>query len=475
MSRAQRFWGRSKHAIGGLCGISHGASGVALALLELGRYVNHHYWSEVAEQAIAYERFRFDADRLTWRDLRKSVATDESYRDQKAAYERGDVSFFVDSFESDSWCNGAGGIGLTRLRAFEELGVSSYREEATVALKRTRGVLADPQRSPTLCHGGGGLAELLLESWRVLGDVSDLELAQSYSLETSRERYLRGGYKSGARSDDDDQEDANLFTGNAGIGYMYLRVLDPVHTPSILAFRIPRRSCSAVAFIAPAMPALPGIVLSRLFPRTLWVVRHVGAKVLSARLEDWRSLPPDSLPHAFDTFIQELAPGLPGADRDRLCDLWALEHAKACLDNEIVSFSLLHMKSLVLGERVPDLLSHLLDVQLLLDPMVVLHETQWDWVTVDDDHWHHILESEPQTQHVILCPRWQHVMEESLSAFAHAVLLAFRHPCRVEDAVAVIAAEMALDNAAEQAILKDAIVAQVIEAVSAGLLSGVGG
>jgi len=140
-----------------LCGLAHGASGVAWALAEAAAV-----WPslapealELAGEALAWEASWSDPARGGWPDLRE-----------------GDVTW------PDLWCHGAAGAGAVRLRLLElaaagldpPWSLDTTRAEAEMAAQRCGGAMNHAaQRAQahgadavvagwTLCHGAGGPA-----------------------------------------------------------------------------------------------------------------------------------------------------------------------------------------------------------------------------------------------------------------------------------------------------------------------------
>ncbi len=201
-SRSEQGW--SWKTIGGsqnLTGFSHGASGIAWALLELHRVTGEDRFREAALEAFRYERSCFNEAEQNWPDFRET-----------------EVSYPV------HWCHGATGIGLCRLRAWQILGCANLLEEARAALAtvvRHSGSLANF----SLCHGQAGNADVLICG-------SELRAAEAIAQE-GLERYERRGIPwpcglPGA------QETPGLMLGLAGIGYFYLRLADRERVRSVL-------------------------------------------------------------------------------------------------------------------------------------------------------------------------------------------------------------------------------------------------
>lgn len=214
-----------------LCGLGHGASGIALALLELEAALEDARFGDAARSEIAYERSWFSRDQGNWPDLREL---------DRAKLEAGGRPGYP-----VYWCHGAAGIGLVRLRAFERTGDESWLAEAAAAIDTASATMLRlvtlPDGSPTgidlsLCHGVGSVAELHLAAAETTGDEEHLIHARRLV------RLAIGGRDAG-----DDQlrlpdevpcgvpgggETAGLMVGLAGIGALLLRLEDPASIPS---------------------------------------------------------------------------------------------------------------------------------------------------------------------------------------------------------------------------------------------------
>jgi hypothetical protein len=219
-------WG-SKGSKGSLhlTGMSHGASGVAYALLGLFEATRERRFLCAAEGAFSYERQWFYPDQANWADLR-AVAPRNKRRLLTLPY-------------ATYWCHGAPGIALTRLRSCEILNKDSFKGEALIALETTRQMVQETIHSGacnfSVCHGLAGNGEILMEGERVLG--ADFSIGQEMAREVGSagknmygfnpDRWpcgLGGGMTPG------------LMCGLSGIGYFYLRLHNPA-VPSIVMMR----------------------------------------------------------------------------------------------------------------------------------------------------------------------------------------------------------------------------------------------
>ena len=157
-----------------LCGLAHGASGIAFAVAEAGacRPELAPAARRLAGGALAWERAWFDPIRGSWPDLRSDSLSYPAW-----------------------WCHGAAGIGLVRLRLLSlqrvgvDLGLSepALLAEASAAIRAgsaelARAVAAGGHSAGlTLCHGAGGSLELLLRAAEVLGVDEHRRLAVRFA------------------------------------------------------------------------------------------------------------------------------------------------------------------------------------------------------------------------------------------------------------------------------------------------------
>jgi class II lanthipeptide synthase len=217
-----------------LTGLSHGAAGIGFALLELFIVTGESKYRRGADLAFAYERYWFDARAGNWPDFRE-----ESSRDKRSKQTHSGMV---------AWCHGAPGIALSRLRAYEISGEEVYKSEALIALRTTYDAVDAALHSGvgnySLCHGLLGNAEVLLWGCQVLGD--EFSQGMTLSLRVAKfgvESYGApgGSWPCGTHVG----ETPSLMVGLAGIGYFYLRMLDP-RIPSILLLRWARQSSLSI-------------------------------------------------------------------------------------------------------------------------------------------------------------------------------------------------------------------------------------
>ncbi|MEC4895937.1 MAG: type 2 lanthipeptide synthetase LanM family protein [Oscillatoria sp. PMC 1051.18] len=193
-----------------LTGFSHGAAGIAYALLRLYAKTGISAYLAAAREGIAYETHLFTPSAQNWPDLR--IVTKPPH-------------FAV------RWCHGATGIGLGRLGGLAIEASEAIYQDIEVSLQTTlnyglRGV-------DHLCCGNFGRLELLLVAGQKL---SRPELVETALLQANnriwRSRHT-GGYQLFGNLPQT-TFNPGFFQGTAGIGYELLRLAYPEILPSVL-------------------------------------------------------------------------------------------------------------------------------------------------------------------------------------------------------------------------------------------------
>jgi type 2 lantibiotic biosynthesis protein LanM len=198
-----------------LTGISHGNSGFAWILAEIFRASGDDRFRLASEQAIAYETAVFEPRVRNWPDFR-------------ALKGRGDKG---PNFAA-AWCNGAGGIGLARLRLAATLDRESMEREAEIALDTM--VKQGFGDSHCLCHGDIGNLDILLEAATTLGGRWQGEFERLKGLVLAGAE--RVGWRCGVPRA---FETPGLMEGLSGIAYGLMRQADPDLSPSVLLLDLP--------------------------------------------------------------------------------------------------------------------------------------------------------------------------------------------------------------------------------------------
>ncbi len=213
-----------------LTGYSHGNAGIALALLELYVHTQNTQYYTGAMYGFNYERMTFNASVQNWPDLRdmnmgQGTPTTPTY--------------------GHSWCHGAPGIAMSRLRAWELTGDNSFRQEAEIALSTTyKNVYTQLTQNHdsanfSLCHGIAGNCDILLYGAQRLSQNLYSQIAQQ-AADFGIEKHDKTGlnWLSGVHDPTGQTkgmgETPGFMLGIAGTGYFYLRLAFPDEVESKL-------------------------------------------------------------------------------------------------------------------------------------------------------------------------------------------------------------------------------------------------
>ncbi len=191
-----------------LAGFSHGAAGMAWALVRMAELTGDARYRRTALAAIRYERTLFVPDEGNYYDLRPELLAGK------------DAQFSL------AWCHGAPGVGLARAAQLPLLDARA-RQEVRITAEVTARALG---RGHSLCHGDLGNLELVHRAAEVLEDPElgrRAEAGVSAVVEhATRERWLCGVPLA--------VETPGLMVGLAGMGYQLLRFAHPGRVPSVL-------------------------------------------------------------------------------------------------------------------------------------------------------------------------------------------------------------------------------------------------
>ncbi len=270
-------WGFHRKNVNSLCGMSHGASGIAYCLLEIGRYFKKDAYLWLAEQGMAYEEQFYNASINNWKDLRLPLNEE---RAMEALVHDPDYLINGNGLDLNHWTHGAAGIGLVRWKAFDLLKKEKFRREAELAIQKTirTDILEGTNENYIYTQGKAGNAELFLEAYCVTQNEEYLNYATIVAQELVN--YFQENGKLPRHNQVKDREDPiELFLGSTGLAYFLLRYLDPYKTDSILAPVLPDRVCTEdlepYQMLRADVPALRKIIYGKYFARTLTCLQGV--------------------------------------------------------------------------------------------------------------------------------------------------------------------------------------------------------
>ncbi|MGE5606305.1 MAG: type 2 lanthipeptide synthetase LanM family protein [Bacteroidota bacterium] len=203
-----RAWGAEGHYL--LTGISHGAAGIAYALIKLHKFSGDARFLDAGLEAIRYERSVFVAEKNNWPDYR-------------GKYDPENPRVW------NSWCNGAPGIGLARVGVYKIRPDDQVLNEIKIALETTKKFPIE--YIDHLCCGNMGRVETILAAGMLMNDEQLLKEAARRTAEVIAVAKKRGRY--GLNWKEGPYNPA-FFQGATGIGYEFLRVADPESLSSVL-------------------------------------------------------------------------------------------------------------------------------------------------------------------------------------------------------------------------------------------------
>ena len=180
-----------------LTGMSHGASGFALALYSLYNLIPKKKYYECLRDCFNYEDNFFDKKKNNWLDLRG-----------------------FDNLNPNQWCHGAVGIGFSRLSMIKikrkKLLINDLEKAINSSLN------AWPNIKDTICCGKMSTILFLYDYSKFTKNNEIKNLAIDYLYSTIKLSKINKGYNLGAKY----YYNPGLFLGLSGIGYVILNFLD---------------------------------------------------------------------------------------------------------------------------------------------------------------------------------------------------------------------------------------------------------
>jgi hypothetical protein len=233
-------WGENTISMDGLCGFSHGASGIAYVLMQVGNYFHDEELIWLAEQGLLYEMQYYVPEKASWMDLRTPTSGIDPNTPNIMNWDK--ALFTQYSNDYNTWAHGAVGCAISRLYAYEITGKEIYRSLVDAVIQRCIYDVDNHQKKNFILFSGyGGIADILLYAGRVL-QRQDLETV----ITTIAKRTINRDHRQWGVNK---KNDMGLLTGSSGIGYMYLQILQNTASSdyskqqdSILYPRLPENS-----------------------------------------------------------------------------------------------------------------------------------------------------------------------------------------------------------------------------------------
>ncbi|MGF1574519.1 MAG: type 2 lanthipeptide synthetase LanM family protein, partial [Cyanophyceae cyanobacterium] len=192
-------------------GISHGAGGIAYALLKLGSLSGDERFHAVAQEALTFET---------------SLMCDGNWYDYEPNLSEAQQPPLL-----TTWCHGAPGIGLARLGSLPHLDSPQLQADIERARQTTQGIPLQP--NDTLCCGNLGRIDFLLTLAQTTHNLELHKHCQHQVAAIVQRAHQTGGYQlfpdiKGSLGN------PGFFQGMSGVGYELLRMAHPEKFPSVL-------------------------------------------------------------------------------------------------------------------------------------------------------------------------------------------------------------------------------------------------
>ncbi|WP_147126016.1 type 2 lanthipeptide synthetase LanM family protein [Shimia ponticola] len=207
-----------------LTGLSHGFSGIILAMARLNDIDPDNRWGAVAHAAMLRENADFVPSAQNWIDWRYANLDPDTWDDPS------NFQYF--------WCNGGAGIALARLAMQTETADDRVTDDLKAAAAGT--LAGGIGHNHSLCHGDLGNADILAQIARALKDPAlkdQAERVYARAVHTILDGHVFGGASRLATPPD-------LMTGLSGVGWGILRHMAPERVPDVMTLSPPRRRLS---------------------------------------------------------------------------------------------------------------------------------------------------------------------------------------------------------------------------------------
>ncbi|MCT2564032.1 lanthionine synthetase LanC family protein [Chryseobacterium herbae] len=359
-------WGNNLLSMDSLCGFSHGNSGIAFCLLQLGKYFNNEEFIWLAKQAFHYEDLYYNPSQNNWMDLR----WEESKNHLPDLFDWNKNTFLQEDFDLNAWAHGACGIGNARIRAFTITADPVYKEDCKKVFERCKhDIRTRSKRNHILFSGYGGLSDFLLQYNEVFDYKEASELATEIVLEGLQKSRLHNHSEWGIQN----SEDLGLMTGTAGIGLSVLAIIKGKSLNSILHPELPVNETKNNTVLKNFK--LKKAFFERFYPKTL--------EILKAFVPLNESLHHSQTIEEFGNNLTNIIGRLPEEDIIYISDIHQLETKQINIRKRQKGALCFQTRLMILKEELAEFLKNdeteLPKKRFVHNPFIDVHETQWNW------------------------------------------------------------------------------------------------
>lgn len=334
-------WDTHKHSYDSLTGFSHGASGIAFALLQTGYYFNAPGLQYLAKQALQYEMQYSDDATGNYMDLRVGAERMKTISNQhQQRLHNWPLHLFQPTMTGlSSWAHGAAGCAVSRLFAYELTHEQAYAQQARRALDYSWSYyLRQQQIDYSLCSGYGGIAAVFEQASKILRDPMWHTKALQIAMAAISYHGKQHTYNSKIPKHITDH---GLFSGLAGVGYWLLGCLQNFDTDDVLhpALEPSRTPCDRAIRIREnySIGRVNRNILNRYYPVTIQQIALHDEEQVN-KLFDEEELTVDRLDNSIQSYATAGSPMLYATyERERqVAGLWKqhtgfLQYRQRCL------------------------------------------------------------------------------------------------------------------------------------------------
>lgn len=233
------YWDYSWNQVKGLCGMSHGVSGIAHAIQTAAYLFEAPGLDFACRSALAYEDSFYNEKRINWPDFRVGVYGNKYLLDHIANFRKKNIQLLLNGHDTKVWCHGSPGIAAVRLKHARYFHTQRYNKTLDDIFEDLASQIA-VSKTLSYCHGLCGIADFLIDysidtEKTSIERVRELVLREYFSL-ANREKVRRLSGFIGSPL-----EDSSLMNGLAGFGHFLLRCCEPGKVTSFLAISPSKR------------------------------------------------------------------------------------------------------------------------------------------------------------------------------------------------------------------------------------------
>jgi hypothetical protein len=411
-------WGNNTLSVDSLCGFSHGNSGIAFCLLQLGKYFDNNEFIWLAEKAFNYEDTYYDLLKNNWLDLR----WEDSKNRLPNLFDWNKNTFLSEDFDINAWAHGASGIGTSRISALAITDNAMYEKDCKKIFKRCKNdIVTRSKRNHILFSGYGGLSDFLLQYHEMFNDKEALELATEITLEGLNKSREHGHSSWGIQN----SEDLGLMTGTAGIGLSLLMLIKGKTFNSILHPELPV-TCEKRENTILKNFKIKKIFFDRYYPKTLAILETLVK--LDGSIYDSQTI------EEFGNNLLNIIKSIPEKHVAYISDIHQLETFKINIQKKHKGVLCFQTRLIMLKKEWEEVSDNgendFREKRFIRNPFIDVYESKWNWKEENDK------DSEPGEYYNVFYSTDQELFHLILNPFSATILQLLESPLSLEELTA---------------------------------------